>query len=255
MAEFASFRPPEQPSRAPQLEPTMPSSNGLNLTWECWRACQANGPLGRPGAGVKPSPALCLRTIAAYSTEADLELAGWPSAEAQVAAIDDDIAYTITTYRLTASGPGLFAIADPRAAAVVARFSAMVISGSWVSIRPCCSTRRAPLIDLMVTDVLDLAPPIRRVRDRHPDQVRAPGKPCGLFRRQFGRTIGPKTIPVSVVYRPTMSTRMTGKARLWCGAFQSSSFAQPYRCDRVAVHGQGRLGTAATAALADYIAE
>lgn len=58
--------------------------NGLNLTWETLEGlAKHNGPV----SGVVP-PAL-----AAYDSEHDLELATFASAEAQVAAISDDIAY------------------------------------------------------------------------------------------------------------------------------------------------------------------
>ncbi len=58
--------------------------NGLNLTWETLEGlAKHNGPV----VGTVP-PAL-----AAYDSEHDLELATFASAEAQVAAISDDIAY------------------------------------------------------------------------------------------------------------------------------------------------------------------
>ncbi len=58
--------------------------NGLNLTWETLEGlAKHNGPV----TGTVP-PAL-----AAYDATHDLELATWPGAEAQVAAISDDIAY------------------------------------------------------------------------------------------------------------------------------------------------------------------
>jgi dGTPase len=58
--------------------------NGLNLTWETLEGiAKHNGPV----TGTVP-PAL-----AAYDQEHDLELNTWASAEAQVAAISDDIAY------------------------------------------------------------------------------------------------------------------------------------------------------------------
>ena len=58
--------------------------NGLNLTWETLEGiAKHNGPV----TGTVP-PAL-----AAYDQDHDLELHTWPSAEAQAAAISDDIAY------------------------------------------------------------------------------------------------------------------------------------------------------------------
>src|SRR5262249_62069502 len=63
--------------------------DGLNLTWEALEGTvKHNGPLVG-GATERPVPS----SIAAYVREHDLELATWPSAEAQVAALADDIAY------------------------------------------------------------------------------------------------------------------------------------------------------------------
>ena len=65
------------------LETPYPDFDGLNLSWEALEGlAKHNGPIS------KPTWAL---TIA--NAEWDLELAGWPGLEAQVAAISDDIAY------------------------------------------------------------------------------------------------------------------------------------------------------------------
>ena len=65
------------------LENPYPAFDGLNLTWEALEGlAKHNGPVGQPGWAM---------------TEADagfpLDLRSWPSLEAQVAAIADDIAY------------------------------------------------------------------------------------------------------------------------------------------------------------------
>jgi dGTPase len=78
------------------LERRYAAFDGLNLTWETLEGLvKHNGPLvGRDGAPVGryarhgvPAP------IIAYSKIQDLELWTYPSAEAQVAALSDDIAY------------------------------------------------------------------------------------------------------------------------------------------------------------------
>ena len=70
------------------LEHRYPGFNGLNLTWETLEGVvKHNGPvvhkLSRPS----------WRAIAEYDQEQDLGLSTWASAEAQVAALADDIAY------------------------------------------------------------------------------------------------------------------------------------------------------------------
>jgi dGTPase len=67
--------------------------DGLNLTWETLEGVvKHNGPFGDPSGdrSAQRAPAY----IAAYAAEHDLQLASHPSAEAQVAALADDIAYS-----------------------------------------------------------------------------------------------------------------------------------------------------------------
>ena len=66
-----------------RLETPYPDFEGLNLSWEMLEGlAKHNGPV--------PSPTWAL---AEANAEFDLELGSWPSLEAQVAAIADDIAY------------------------------------------------------------------------------------------------------------------------------------------------------------------
>ena len=71
-----------------ELERMYPHFNGLNLTWETLEGVvKHNGPVTAKLA--RPS----WRAIVAYDQEHDLGLGTWASAEAQVAALADDIAY------------------------------------------------------------------------------------------------------------------------------------------------------------------
>jgi dGTPase len=66
-----------------RLENPYPGFDGLNLSWEALEGlAKHNGPVTDPGWA-----------LAEANEEWDLELGGWPSLEAQVAAISDDIAY------------------------------------------------------------------------------------------------------------------------------------------------------------------
>jgi len=70
-----------------RLEARYALFDGLNLTWEMLEGMvKHNGPLPREGRVVPPA-------IAAYDREFPLDLASHASAEAQVAALADDIAY------------------------------------------------------------------------------------------------------------------------------------------------------------------
>jgi dGTPase len=90
MEPFGGFDHNEQSLRIlTTLERHYAGFDGLNLTWETLEGTvKHNGPLtGRAGAKALPP------TFAAYVARHDLELATWPGAEAQVAAMSDDIAY------------------------------------------------------------------------------------------------------------------------------------------------------------------
>lgn len=65
------------------LERSYPDFDGLNLSWEVLEGlAKHNGPIARPSWALAEADAV-----------ASLDLASWPSLEAQVAAIADDIAY------------------------------------------------------------------------------------------------------------------------------------------------------------------
>jgi dGTPase len=71
-----------------ELERRYPSFDGLNLTWEMLEGLvKHNGPLLREG--LQPTP----DSILAYCEKHDLELDTYPSLEAQLASLADDIAY------------------------------------------------------------------------------------------------------------------------------------------------------------------
>jgi dGTPase len=78
------------------LERRYPAFDGLNLTWEMLEGLvKHNGPLTlHDGTPIGPHRERCLpHAIRQYGQEQDLELWSFASAEAQVAAISDDIAY------------------------------------------------------------------------------------------------------------------------------------------------------------------
>jgi len=76
-----------------RLEQRYPEFDGLNLTWETLEGLvKHNGPLTGPLAGRRGENGVP-RDIATYVTDHDLEIDTYASAEAQVAALSDDIAY------------------------------------------------------------------------------------------------------------------------------------------------------------------
>lgn len=72
-----------------KLEQKYPRFDGINLSWETLEGLvKHNGPLIGPGCAPLPLE------IAEYNAIQDLELDGYPGAEAQVASLADDIAYS-----------------------------------------------------------------------------------------------------------------------------------------------------------------
>ncbi|MBS7546301.1 deoxyguanosinetriphosphate triphosphohydrolase [Ancylobacter oerskovii] len=91
MAAYGGFDHNAQSLRVvTRLENRYPGFDGLNLSWETLEGIvKHNGPLAGEGKGP------LAHAIAVYGEKQDLWLWSWPSAEAQVAAIADDIAYDV----------------------------------------------------------------------------------------------------------------------------------------------------------------
>ena len=89
MAPYGGFDHNVQTFRVlTDLERRYPSWNGLNLTWETLEGVvKHNGPVG----GLVDRPVWA--DVLAFNRIFPLDLTGWASAEAQVAALSDDIAY------------------------------------------------------------------------------------------------------------------------------------------------------------------
>ena len=95
MAPFGGFDHNAQALRiVTSLERHYADFDGLNLTWECLEGiAKHNGPVTGPNADAKHAGPLPY-ALAAVNAQWDLELSTHASAEAQVAAIADDVAYS-----------------------------------------------------------------------------------------------------------------------------------------------------------------
>jgi dGTPase len=128
-----------------RLDRPYPRHAGLNLSWETLEGlAKHNGPVADPNWALREADA-----------EFPLELASWPSLEAQVAAVADDIAYDNHDID-DGLRAGLFTLSDLLSVPMVAR--------QWDEVRARYpdveETRLAPelvrdQIGLMVNDVLD----------------------------------------------------------------------------------------------------
>jgi len=219
MAPYGGFDHNEQTFRIlTLLERRYAEFDGLNLTWETLEGIvKHNGPLMGSGAGPaahkqEPVPP----TVAAYCRDKrDLELATFASAEAQVAALSDDIAYNNHDID-DGLRAGLFSLDDlrelplvgPVLAGVEARYPKLE-EGRLIH-----ETIRR-LIDLMVTDLL--AETRRRIEAGRPDSaaaVRHLAAPLVAFSdemRQNDRAL--RSFLFARMYRHYKVNRMTSKAR------------------------------------------
>ena len=163
MADFGGFDHNAQSLRVlTKLEHRYADFDGLNLTWETLEGLvKHNGPL----TGAVPM------AIAEYGSEHDLELDTWPGAEAQVAALADDIAYNNHDID-DGLRAGLFDIADLEGLPLVGAVFAEV-KGRYPGLERGRtiheSVRR--LIDRMVGDVI--AETGRRIAEAQPASAQA----------------------------------------------------------------------------------
>ncbi len=176
MAPYGGFDHNVQTFRVcTRLEHRYPGFDGLNLTWETLEGVvKHNGPvahrLGEPA----------WRAIADYAQGFDLRLDSWPSAEAQVAALADDIAYNNHDVD-DGLGAGLFTVEDLAEVPLIGPILAATkrdypeLDARMIRLE---AVRR--MIGAMVDDVL--AETARRAEDvGSAEAVRALGRPLVAF--------------------------------------------------------------------------
>jgi dGTPase len=206
MRPFGGFSHNDQTLRIlTRLERRYAAFDGLNLTWETLEGTvKHNGPL------TAPPP-----TIKAYDAAHPLELATWPSAEAQVAALSDDIAYNNHDID-DGLRAGLFTAADLEPVPLVGPVFAEVQS-RWPALD---ETRLAHegvrrVIDRMVGDCLEESR--RRLEAsgaRSAGELRRLGRAAIAFSEPMQRhDKALKAFLFERMYRHWRVNRMTSKAR------------------------------------------
>ena len=216
MAPFGGFDHNAQSlSVVVNLEERYADFDGLNLTWETLEGLvKHNGPLRAPGLDNnddRPLP----RVIAEYAERQDLELGTHAGAEAQSAALADDIAYNNHDID-DGLRAGLFTIADLADVALVGP----IFAGVGKDYPDLDESRRIHeavrrLIGAMVDDLLDETR--RRIADAKvttPEDVRALGRPVVAFsNRMAEQEAGVKAFLFENMYRHDKLNRMTSEAR------------------------------------------
>src|SRR5580704_12409384 len=179
MARFGGFSHNDQTLRIlTRLERRYAEFDGLNLTWESLEGTvKHNGPLR--GAGIERSVP---PTIAEYDSCHPLALETFPSAEAQVAALADDIAYNNHDID-DGLRAGLFAVADLADVPLVGPVFEEVASRYPGLDEPRLiheSIRR--MIDRMVRDmVAETSARLADARVKSADDIRTLGRPVAAF--------------------------------------------------------------------------
>jgi dGTPase len=227
------------------LEHKYAAFDGLNLTWETLEGlAKHNGPLGdAPGY------------IADYDRAFALDLTRYPSAEAQVAAFADDIAYNAHDLDdgLRAK---LFAFADIAGLPVVgeALTAARALTSDSKRVRNEMSRR---IIHALIGDVVTESE--RRLADLAPgdaDAVRDAAAPVIGFSEPMARANGAvKTFLFAHMYRHWRVNRMTHKAQIVTRGLAKLLLERP---DLLPDEWRGHAGPGGTARAAetvrDYVA-
>jgi dGTPase len=212
MARFGGFSHNDQTLRIlTRLERRYAEFDGLNLTWEALEGIvKHNGPLRRAGIDQPVPP-----TIAEYDRCHPLALDAFPNAEAQVAALADDIAYNNHDID-DGLRAGLFSVADLGDVPLVGPVFRDVASRYPNLEEPRLiheSVRR--LIDCMVGDLIGETR--RRLADSgagSADEVRALKAPVAAFSDEMRRNDRAlKDFLLERMYRHYRVNRMSSKAR------------------------------------------
>ena len=255
MAPYGGFSHNDQTLRVlTMLERRYAAFDGLNLSWECLEGVvKHNGPLLPLKDGTK-LPA----TITNFQNYMNLELGTWASAEAQVAALADDIAYNNHDID-DGLRAGLFGFDDIRDLPIMGPILEQLQTNYPKLAKPRMvfeSVRR--MIDVMVTDLL--AESQRRLEHLNPQSVddirHAKTAVIAFSGAMLQNILTLRAFLMERMYRHYTVNRMTSKARQIVRDLFEKFIAEP-EClptewremivDQSALHSRARI-------IADYIA-
>jgi dGTPase len=187
MRDFGGFDHNVQTFRVvTDLERRYPKFHGLNLTWETLEGIvKHNGPVTSKLAA--PS----WKAIKDYDADYKLDLGGWASAEAQVAALADDIAYNNHDVDDGVEA-GIFALDDLNDVALIGPVLAQT-RAEWPGLDARLIRLEAVrrMIGAMVEDVIaETARNVERHNIRSPDDVRGMERALVAFSPQMAADLG-----------------------------------------------------------------
>lgn len=237
-----------------ELERRYPDFDGLNLTWESIEGIvKHNGPLTKSASEHKGLP----RGIAEVDQQMHIELHTYASAEAQVAAQSDDIAYNNHDID-DGLRAGLFSIEDLLDVPLVGPIF-HAIRSQYPDLDDSRTIHEAVrrMIGAMVEDLI--AETTRRLKDlapESPEEVRGAGRPVAGFSEQMrNHDAALKKFLFENMYRHYKLNRMTSKARRVTSDLFKLLVNEPECLPTEWRRRAAGPGEAATAALvSDYIA-
>ncbi len=212
MAPYAGYDHNAQSLRiVTRLERRYAEFDGLNLTWETLEGLvKHNGPL----VGLPMSPPLAW-AVSEYAGDQDLELSSYASAEAQVAALADDIAYNNHDID-DGLRAGLFQVEDLLDLPLVGPVFREV-ARRYPGIEPVRQRHEAVrrLIDTMVSDcITETRQRLAQFRPHHAGEVRAAGRPLvGFSDEMRAHDAALKKFLFANMYRHYKVNRETSKAK------------------------------------------
>ena len=194
------------------LESPYPSWPGLNLSWELLEGlAKHNGPVARPGWA-----------LAEVDAGFDLRLTDWPSLEAQIAAISDDIAYDNHDID-DGIRAGLLDIDQLLELPFVAeRWEAILARHPDVRPRRLIGELTREQIGIMVNDVIESTRGrIQELGIKNADDVRKAGVMIGGFSREMAaRERQLKTFMYEKLYHhPAQNEAAVGASKIVCELF------------------------------------
>ena len=199
-----------------KLEKRYAAFDGLNLTWDALEGlAKHNGPLTRAAIDPKKPPSSLPWALREYLPDHDLEVHTYAGAEAQVAALSDDIAYNNHDID-DGLRAGLFGVAAIKEIPLVGRAIRAVeglTKGQPETVMIHEVVRR--LINAMVTDILQESESrIAGLGPKHPDDIRNAGGAAIDFSDAMKAELAAlKTFLNDNMYRHHRVNRMSSKGK------------------------------------------
>lgn len=215
MKDYGGFDHNEQTFRIlTELEKRYAEFDGLNLTWESLEGIvKHNGPLLGPYVSAKYLATDISKAMDLYSDHSDFKLNQFASAEAQVAALADDVAYC--NHDLDDGiRAQMFDLKDLKDFPVVGE-AIRECEAKWPNLEIQRLTHETirRLIDFMVTDILQESR--KRLENiKHPDEVRQASYPAIAFSPNISAAILKlKSFLFEQMYRHYKVNRMSFRAK------------------------------------------